>query len=241
MIRFKFLLCFLLLLSVIPLWAQAPYGVGDNIDVPYVAPGTLNLDGNADEAAWASAAPVDIMGYWDGEWGGVPFPDIDATASLLWTEDTLFVLVQIEDYDFFFGPDTAAWIGEQILIGVDRPLLGDPPGDIYDGGWGGAPWNLPDLGPTVYKIYDKGITSNWGGWYDWELDSTFLMSPVDSGWAAGTVFVDQNNFLWGVEMKIWLPQIRTNSMVGFNIGGAAATSDTTAVPWEWGEGTYAYY
>lgn len=223
------------------LYAQAPYGVGDNLDVPYVAPGTLALDGVADEDAWNDATVVNMIGFWDGAWGGVPFPDIEATAKLLWTEDHLFVYVLIQDYDFYFGDDTTAWTGEQILVGVDRPLLGDPEWGNYDDGWGGAPWNAPDLGPTLYKIYDKGITSNWGGWYDWETDTWYPVSPMDSGWVAGTVFVDYDNFTWGVEMEILLPHIRTNSMVGFNIGGASATSDTTAVPWEWGEGTYAYY
>lgn len=64
---------------------------------------------------------------------------------------------------------------------------------------------------------------------------------MDTGWVVGQVFVNYDDLTWGVEMKIYVPQIALGTRIGFNIGGAAATPDTTAVPWEWGEGTYAYY
>ncbi|HOH06804.1 MAG TPA: sugar-binding protein [bacterium] len=239
--KLTLLLCLFLVTGLAVVRAQAPYGVGDNIDVPYVAPGTLTLDGNGNESAWNSAVEVNMIGFWDGAWGGVPFPDIEAKAKLLWSEDWLYIYAKVEDYEFFFGPDTANWIGEQIMVGVDRILAGDPPGGNYADDWSGAPWNAPDKGPTVYKINDKGITLNWGGWWDDPNQTWWELAPIDSGWVAGQVFVNNDDLTWGVEMGIWLPQIRTNSMVGFNIGGAAATPDTTAVPWEWGEGTYAYY
>jgi|GEM_PF-2831192 len=239
--RWTLLLCLILVPGFAIVHAQAPYGVGDNINVPYVAPGTLTLDGKADEAAWNNAVEINMIGFWDGAWGGVPYPDIEAKAKLLWTEDWLYVFAKVDDYSFYFGSDSTAWTGEQIMIGVDRILAGDPAGGQYAPDWSGAPYNAPDKGPVVYKIYDKGITLNWGGWWDDANQTYWQYSPVDSGWVDGEVFVDNDNFVWGVEMKIWLPQIRTNSMVGFNIGGAAATPDTTAVPWSWGEGTYAYY
>ena len=239
--KLTLLLCLFLLFGWIMALAQAPYGVGDNINVPYVAPGVLTMDGDDDESAWDSAVEINMIGFWDGAWGGVPFPDIEAKAKLLWSEDWLYLYAKVEDYDFYFGSDSTAWTGEQIMVGIDRVLKGDPKDGMYAGDWSGAPWNAPDKGPTVYKIYDKGITSNWGGWWDDPNQTWWPVSPVDSGWVEGQVFVDNDNFVWGVEMKIWLPQIRTNSMVGFNIGGAAATPDTTAVPWSWGEGTYAYY
>lgn len=228
--RFKTMWCVLAVCLFLPLYAQAPYGVGDNINVPYVAPGTLTLDGNDNEAAWQNAVPVDIMAYWEGSWSGHPVPDVDAVAKLLWTEDTLFAFVRIEDYQYlYFGPDTVPWGGEQIFVGIDRQLIGDPPGDMYDPSWGGGTFNAPDKGPTVYKISDLGITCNWG------FDG---ISPTDSGWVAGTVFIDQVNFVWGVEMKIWAPRIRTNSMVGFNIG--AATADSSFNPGS-GDKAYAYF
>ena len=230
MIRFKTMLCIIAVGLFLPLWAQAPYGVGDNINVPYVAPGTLTMDGNDNEAAWQNAVAVDIMAYWEGSWSGHPVPDISAESKLLWTEDTIFVWVKIEDYQYlFFGPDTVPYGGEQILVGIDRQLIGDPPGDMYDPSWAGAPWNAPDQGPTVYKISDLGITCDWG-WAG--------ITPTDSGWVAGTVFIDQTNFIWGVEMKIWAPRIRTNSMVGFNVAGA--TADSSYNPGS-AEKAYAYF
>jgi len=51
MLKLKLMLSFTLIIGITGLFAQAPYGVGDNLEVPYVAPGTLTLDGNADEAA----------------------------------------------------------------------------------------------------------------------------------------------------------------------------------------------
>ncbi|NIV12312.1 MAG: T9SS type A sorting domain-containing protein, partial [Aliifodinibius sp.] len=88
-------------------------------------------------------------------------------------------------------------------------------------------------------MFDQGITSNWGSWYDWGLDSVFYISPVDSGWADGTVFVDQVNYMWGVEMKAYLPQAALHSRAGFNMGGATATPDTTF--FNYPENAYAYF
>jgi hypothetical protein len=223
------ILCFSVLF-IMSAMAQTPYGIGDNVVVPYVAPGTISLDGVLDEAAWDDAAVVDIMAYWEGAWSGHPEPDVMATAKLLWTEDTLFVSVLIEDYqEFFFGPESNPWWGEQILIGIDRSLANTRQ---VDDSWSGFADNLPHDGAVVYKIYDKGITFNW---------NFNEVSPIDSGWVDGTVFVDDDNFEWGVEMKFWVPQIRNNSMIGFNIAGATATPDTTFQNEMGGEGAYAYF
>ena len=207
--------------------AQGQYGVGEEVSVPYVSPGTLYLDGNADEAAWNSAPTLDMTAHWDGAWSGHPDADISAEAKLLWTYDTLFVYVKIEDYQAFYWSEDAPHTGEQILVGVDGTHAGD---DQIDDSWAGWPWNAPDLGPVAYKIWRDGITMNWG--YDG-------VEPVDSGWVRGAVFVDDDNYEWGVEMAIYLPQIsEAGDMIGFNIGGAAASEARAA---EEGDGTYAYY
>jgi hypothetical protein len=224
----RYLVMLVLLLFVVGLNAQHPYGVGDNIQVPYVPPGTLTMDGFANETAWDNAVEVDIMAYWEGDWSGHPDPDVDATLKLLWTDDTLFAYFKVEDYQLYFPEDNNGWRGEHFMIGVDRTMKGDRQ---EDGGWGGWTWNAPDLGPTVYKVYDKGITSNWG------FDG---IEPVDSGWVGGTVVVDEDNFEWSVEMWIWLPNIKTNSMIGFNAGGAAATPDPEFIG-NIGQGSYAWY
>ncbi|HPG84654.1 MAG TPA: hypothetical protein PKY55_15335, partial [bacterium] len=67
--KLTLLLCLFLVTGLAVVRAQAPYGVGDNIDVPYVAPGTLTLDGNGNESAWNSAVEVNMIGFWDGAWG----------------------------------------------------------------------------------------------------------------------------------------------------------------------------
>jgi len=226
--RRKLVVLSTMILFVIGLNAQLPYGVGDNIEVPYIAPGTITFDGLGNEDAWNEAAEVDIMAFWEGDWSGHPDPDVDASLKLLWTEDTLFAHFKVEDYQIYFDTTGNPWAGEHFMIGVDRTMKGDRQ---VDEGWGGFVWNAPDLGPTVYKVFDQGITSNWG--YDG-------VEPVDSGWVGGTVLVDEANFEWSVEMWIWLPNIKTNNMVGFNAGAAAATTDPDFHD-EMGQGSYAWY
>ena len=41
--KLTLLLCLFLVTGLAVVRAQAPYGVGDNIDVPYVAPGTSKI------------------------------------------------------------------------------------------------------------------------------------------------------------------------------------------------------
>jgi hypothetical protein len=224
--KLLFLWC---LIFTLPLLAQE-YGVGVTVSVPYVAPGTLTLDGTANEAAWDNALALDLTANWDGAWSGHPDPDVDATAKVLWTNDTLFVFVWIQDYQpFWWGAEGNPWGGEQILIGVDGTHAGD---DQIDDNWSGWPGNAPDKGPTAYKVWRDGITLNWG--YDG-------IEPADSGWVRGTVIVDDDNFAWGVEMAIYLPQIAdVGSMIGFNIGGASANVEMGEDS-ESGDGAYAYF
>ncbi len=222
------LVCVLIMVFMTPVVAQQYYGVGDNVDVPYVAPGTLVLDGNADESAWDDAATVNIAAFWDGAWSGNPVQDNVTETKLLWTHDTLYVYVRIEDFqEFCWGPDGNPGGGEQILIGIDRTVAGD---SLYDESFGGAPQNAPDQGPFVYKIWRDAVTLNFGA----------DVVPADSGWVDGSILVDEDNFIWGVELALWMPRIQTNSMIGFNIGGATATPDTAFLN-EFGECTYAFF
>jgi hypothetical protein len=225
-IKLLFLWC---LLFTLPLMAQDEYGVGVTEEVPYVAPGTLILDGVADEAAWADALTLDLTANWDGAWSGHPDPDVSADAKVLWTNDTLFVFAWIQDYqDFWWGGEGNPWGGEQILIGVDGTHAGD---DQINEDWAGWPLNAPDKGPTTYKVWRDGITLDWGYWG---------IEPVDSGWVRGTVIVDDDNYEWGVEMAIYLPQITGGAKIGFNIGGASADV-AMGEESESGDGAYAFF
>ncbi len=224
--------CCLCVLIALPSFAQQ-YGVGLGLQVPYVAPGTLHLDGTASEAAWSTASVVDLTKNWSGDWSGHPYPDVTATAKLLWTDDTLFVYAEIQDYEpFYWGnaDSSSPWGGEQILIGVDDTHAKD---DTMSGGWEGWPENAPDKGPTCYKIWMDDITLNWG---------QLGFSPRwDSGWTPGTIFVDNVNFKWGVEMGIYLPHAHDGGSIGFNIGGASADS-AWADSNDWnGDGAYGWF
>lgn len=219
----------LCLFCILPILAQDEYGIGVTVSVPYVSPGTLALDGVADEAAWENALVIDPTANWDGAWSGHPDPDVEVEARVLWTNDTLFVFMWIQDYqEFWWGGEGNPWGGEQILVGVDGTHAGD---DQIDDTWSGWPENAPDKGPTTYKVWKEGITLNWG--YN-------NVDPVDSGWVRGTVLVDDENFAWGVEMAIYVPQIAEGAKIGFNIGGATADV-TMGEESEWGDGAYAYF
>ncbi|MCF7808295.1 MAG: T9SS type A sorting domain-containing protein [Candidatus Marinimicrobia bacterium] len=208
----------ILVVMIASAWAQNPYGIGDNIDVPYVEPGTISTDGVGDEAAWATAAEVDVMAYWEA--GGTPDITIDA-AKLLWSDDTLFVYVKILDDECYWPANEGdAWDSDKILIGLDRTLADD---GATNGDWGAWPENFPDLGAVVHQITAFGAGD-----------------PQDSLWVNGTVFVDTAGATgdnWGFEMAFYLPNISTGGMVGFNMVGAAASLATT----DWGEHAYTYY
>ena len=206
--------------------AQAQYDSGAEATVPYVASGTITLDGDASEAAWDDALEVDLTANWDPF--GVPEPDVAVFGKLLYTEGALYVSAVFEDYQaFYWGEPGQGWQGEQVLVGVDLTGQGGDP----DGDFAGWTFNMPDAGPVAYKVSGPlGITANWG------FDG---ISPVDSGWVDGEVFVDDGTFTWGFEMAIYGDEIAPGAEIGFNIGGATASQ-------EWaddneGEGTYGYF
>ncbi len=225
-------LLFLCALVLVAAPATAQYGQNRTLDVPYIAPGVLKMDPKIDSAAWIGAPKIDLTANWDGAWSGHPTADIVATAKLLWTTDTLYVYATVEDFEpFYWGPTDSygPWKGDQLLVGVDGTHARDT---MTNSGWEGWPENAPDKGPVCYKISDvSGITLNWGGGGN----------PVDSGWTRGKVFVDTVNFVWGVEMAIYVPQIGTGTQIGFNAGGANATVDKWKADWDSTDHAYGWY
>jgi hypothetical protein len=216
--------------------AQAQYGTGVVVQVPE-ATGAITLDGDGSEADWATAAEVDVVANWNGGyyegWGDPEVADVVVPAKLLWSEGTLYLFVQFFDFqDLWFGAPGEPYNGEQLLVGVDLTHEGD---DQVDENYGGWPDNAPDLGPTTYKISgapDVGITHNWG------FDG---ITPVDSGWVAGEVYVDEGSFEWGVEMAIYGDEITKGGEIGFNIGGGTGDEAMLADTTLFGDTVYGYF
>jgi hypothetical protein len=202
------------------------YGVGVNYAVPYVAPGTIVIDGVFDEAAWDGALVLDQFNNWEGWWvPGREVQDILGETRVLWTNDTLYVRMDIEGYQEFLFNTEQPWEGDHLYVGIDPTHAGD---DQVDSGWGGWPGNAPDQGPYTLKINaDRGITLNWGT----------ENKPTDQGWTRAVVFHEPDEFRWGFEAAIWVPGASLGSEVGFNVGGA---SSTNPAPGE-GEGIDALY
>ncbi|WP_420454363.1 T9SS type A sorting domain-containing protein [Rubrivirga sp.] len=206
---------------VVPASAQDSYGIGETVTAPAVEDGAITLDGADDEAAWDDALTLDMTQFWNGGYydcdtsGGEV--DVIATAKVLFSEGVLYVHAEVQDYqEFFFGEPGNPWQGDGILVGVDMTHMGD---DQTDDGYAGWPGNGPDNGPFTYKISgatDVGITHNWG------YDGVF---PLDEGWADGQVFVDDDNFVWGVEMAIYDDAVTAGNMIGFNVGGSTASEE----------------
>jgi hypothetical protein len=224
----------LLLALAAPAFAQ--YGIGVTQDVPRVDEGAITLDGSLDEEAWDAAPLLDLTQYWNsGYYDCAPNApegevDIAAIGRVLYSDGVLYVSGQVLDYQaFYWGPPGEPYQGEQLLVGVDLTHEGD---DQIDDEYGGWPENAPDLGPTTYKISgapDVGITHNWG------FDNIF---PVDSGWVAGEVYIDDVEFEWGIEMAIYGDEIMAGNQIGFNMGGAAANEECYVANEDAG---YAYY
>ncbi len=206
------------------------YGTGETLDVPYVAPGTIMLDGVMDEAAWESAPVINPAANWDGAWSGHPDADVSTEARLLFTTDTLYVYMMIEDYDLYFDGGS----GDQILIGIDPVYEPGVTDTLRDDGFGGWPDNAPDMGPVTYKIWAGNDTIP-----GISLNFSPDIVPADSGWVKGTVFTDETTLTWGVEIAIYASQIAEGAQIGFNIGGASGKEE--GIDDRGGEGTYAFF
>ncbi|CAN5593731.1 hypothetical protein BH23BAC4_BH23BAC4_00900 [soil metagenome] len=214
--------------------ASEGYGTGLTFQVPQ-ATSAITIDGIPDEGAWASATEVDLTENWNSGYyqcpvcGDPEVPDVISTAKLLWDEGVLYVYISsLHPVPLFFNPDGDPWDTNQLLVGVDMTHEGD---DQVDNSWGGWPSNAPDLGPTTYKISPtSGITLDWG-FHD--------IFPVDEGWVEGVIVVDEDAQEWSVELAIYGEPITMGSMIGFNVGGAAANEEMA--DHGIGEYTYAWY
>ena len=227
-LRYSLPLAALLALAVAAPAQAQQYGNGVTLQIPR-ATGTITLDGDDNEADWATAPMVDLTANW-ADYSGILDPDISAMGKVLWSDGVLYVHVRYLDFEpLFFGGEFGVGAGEYLLVGVDLLRVNSDSTTGFDG------WveNMPDLGPVAYKITgaygegSDGITANFNE----------APAPVDSGWVAGSVFIDEANFEWGVEMAIYGVQVTEGAQLGFNIGGAAGDDEFAAA----NQDAYSYF
>jgi hypothetical protein len=212
------------------------YGSGVAAAVPYVAPGTITIDGEANEAAWNDALVLDVADFaWDGGYldGYGAEADIDYEARVLYSDGVLYVNVHFQHYDeLYWAPEGQPWGGNAILVGID-PIYEEGVSDQMVTGWNGFAHNNPNDGPIVFFIDGpRGITLNWGSG-DEPVD------PIEAGFADGVVWVDEATFSWGVELAIFSDAVTRGSQIGFNVGGVSGLEDVIYT--EQGEGDYAWF
>ena len=220
------LTAFIVAVAAVPAHAQT-YGTGAEVDVPWVEPGTIVLDGQIDEAAWEDAVQVEATANWDGEWSGHPDADVGAETRLLYTEDSLFVFQRISDYEALFEPGA-----DYVLLGLDFVHEAGVSDQVVDESYGGFVGNAPD-GPFTYKIFAGNDTIP-----AFSINFNTDHNPADSGWVAGEFFFDEETLEWGFEAAFVNDAIGEGNAIGFNIGGAAAKEEGSD---DRGEFPYAYY
>ncbi|TFG99519.1 MAG: T9SS type A sorting domain-containing protein [Calditrichales bacterium] len=221
------------------------------LDVPWVDTGVITLDGVMDEAEWESAASADLVtaetfNIWVNPYGrAMAEPEYDEFyARVLWTMDTLYVFVHIDEYvndstDLFWA---GQWTGDQLFLGLSSRLGEDMLG-WYDGNF----YRSPE-GPYHFWILEDQVTLNMDG--DLYVPDQFSVNEADtvrpfyaSDIARWATKIDTNTGLWNVEMAIYHPHANALSTLGFNIGGSIGSQafyDWSLVEWEYGD-AYAYF
>lgn len=203
------------------------YGSGFVLQVPHVEPGSIVIDGVADEEAWESAqTDIDVTAHWNS-YGPVgeatPEADLFGETKLLWSDDTLYVSHRLFDPLLFFQEEDF-WGSDMILIGIDNSHEGD---SLFDPNFGGGVANAPE---GVYTYFINPIA---GFTFAWNEE----IVPSDTGWVNAVVYQDEDQGEWGLEAAIYVPAIELDAEIGFDIGGAQASPD------QCGEGycDYAYF
>jgi hypothetical protein len=245
-------------------WAVLKFepGVTDTIvrkqvDVPFVATGTITIDAVMDEPAWGTAAHADLVtgsGFeiWASKYyrGGIPEPEFDDLyGRMLWTNDTLYVFMHIKEFvndstNLFFGGNgykatggaSTHWGGDQLYIGLSNRLA-----RAAIEGWEGSPWNLPG-GPAMMMVMGNQVTYNDNDTV-W-IPEEFRVVPTDSqkvfhasDYMRSATKIDTLTGLWDVELAIYHPNVASQAALGFNIGGSMGSTAAYAA---FGD-AYGYY
>jgi hypothetical protein len=202
------------------------------LDVPKVDPGTITIDGVADEAAWNSAARADIItnvGFqgWFNYYGRtVVEPDYpELWGRMLWTTDTLYVFIHIQDVvndssGLYWNTEPYShWSGDQLFVDISS-RLGIPMGGNYDGNVYAAP-----EGPYHFLVLGDRVTLNNGDTTDipeeWRKDPNVTRDAFDASKICRyAAVIDTMTGQWDVEMAIYQPSVVADSRIGFDIGGS---------------------
>jgi len=207
--------------------------VNKEVDVPSVNPSAITLDAKMDESVWAEAAQANLITSTSYEiWTNKYYretltePDYDEfTARMLWSQDTLFLFVHIDEIvndstNLFWA---GQWTGDQLFVSLSNRLSTNMLG-WYDGNVYAAP-----DGPYHFLILGDQVTLNMN---DTSFvpeqfrgsclgDSLVVFNASDiAQWATA---IDTVNGVWDVEMRIYNPGIASQGKIGFNIGGSTGS------------------
>jgi hypothetical protein len=240
---------FLTLILLLLVGLVTSYGQGtlrQQVDVPWVDPESIKLDGVMDEPVWQDAARADMItgtGFqiWTNKYyrESLLEPDYDEMyGRMLWSKDTLFVFMHIDEFvndstDLFWA---GQWTGDQLFISLSSRLAVDMMG-WYDGNV----YAVPE-GPYHFLILGDQVTLNMGvptfvpeDYRCNVADSLVAYNAAD--YARWGVTIDKATGIWNVEMAIYNPHIVAQSAIAFNIGGSTGSTASQA---KYGD-AYAYY
>jgi hypothetical protein len=217
------------------------------VNVPKVASSAITIDGKMDEAAWSTAARVNLVSptgfemfaYYYGR--NLAEPDFDElTARMLWAKDTLYLFVHIDEIvndstDLYWR---GKWNADQFFVSLSNRL-----GVEMKGWYDGNVYAAPD-GPYHFLVLADSVTLNNNEMTN--IPDEFRKSPTDtarvfkaSDIARWKILINKTTGVWDIEMAIYNPNVNANSAVGFNLGGSVgstkgfqADSDAYAY-WTW--------
>ena len=237
-------LCTLLCLTL----AFAQNDTRVELTVPRADSGAITIDGVMNEAAWNTAAHVDMItstgfNIFTNNYGrpSLTEPDYQSMyARLLWAKDTLYVFMHIQeivnDSSGLYWDPNSRWDSDQLFISIST-RMGVPMGTNYDCNAYAAP-----EGPYQFLILGDRVTLNNGDltnippqWRKFPTDTQRVFNASDI--CRSATFIDTTTGTWNVEMAIYNANITAGSSIAFNIGGSQS-SLTSKI--ETGD-SYAYY
>jgi len=213
--------------------------VRKQLDVPKVDPALITIDAQMNESVWQNAAQVNLITATGYEIFANKYyredlvePEYDELyARLLWSEDTLFVFVVIDEFvndstNLFWN---GKWTGDQLFISLSNRLA-----RAMKGWYDGNSYAAPD-GPYHYWVLKDQVTLNNGeqlyvpSEYRKCLDqSDSLMTYDASDYVRWATFIDTLTGLWKIEMAIYNPNVAAGGKLGFNMGGSTGSSTSHA-------------
>ncbi len=234
-------------------WAALNFVDGTDrieLDVPVVDPATITLDAQMNESAWSTATEVNLVTsggynifslYYGRE--GLLEPEYDEYyARLLWSEDTLFAFIHIDEVvndssGLYWG---GQWVGDQLFVSLSNRFAVELEDDgvTYDGNVYAAP-----DGPYHYLILGDQVTLNNEALtyipeeYRGECFSDSQKVFMASDFARWAVSIDTISGVWNLEMAIYHPNANSQGSVGFNIGGSQGSWQNDPITGD----AYAYY